>query len=118
MLNFKYLGVIGICFLAFTLMSFSSNSEALYNAKYYSNIENTAVAELNNDAWVVAAVRFVAVGTRHAVRYTRLVARVSAPFVNHAVRQMIFLSHTEGHSSQLYKIELEQYKGQQMESLN
>ncbi|MBT8243893.1 hypothetical protein [Winogradskyella sp.] len=118
MFKFKSLGIIAICALSFTFMSFSSSSDDLYDASYYSNIEKGSEAELNESAWVAAAARLAVAGSRYAVRYTREVVRVSAPFVNEAVRQLIILAHTEGHSNELYAMAIDNLKDQQMRNLD
>ncbi|MDC0380311.1 hypothetical protein OAM52_01400 [Flavobacteriaceae bacterium] len=115
MSKFKSLGIIAICALSFTFMSFSTSSEELYEANYYSSIDKSTQAEVEASAsWA----RLAVAATRYAVRYTREVVRVSAPYVNEAVRQLIILAHTEGHSKELYAMAIDNLKDQQMRNLD
>jgi hypothetical protein len=118
MYKFKSLGIIALCALSFTFMSFSSSSDELYDAYYYSNIENTTQSELEESAWIGAAARLVGAASRHAVRYTREVARVSSPYVQEALRQAFLPGYAEAYSAELYEAEISSLKNQQIRSLN
>lgn len=47
MFKFKSLGIIAICALSFTFMSFSSSTDDLYSASYYSSVEKGSEAVVN-----------------------------------------------------------------------
>ena len=83
-MKFKSFGIIAICALSFTFMSFSA-SDGLYGEAYYVPNQPTADSIVDEVAWVGAAVRFTAAATRAAVNYTRAAARAACPHVEHAI---------------------------------
>lgn len=107
-----------LCALAFVMMSFNNVSEDLYNASFYSSIDQNVEQQMSESNWIVAVARFAVVGTRYAVRYTREVVRVSAPFVNEGFRHMIAISHEEGHLNELYAFAIDDLKDKRMRSLD
>ena len=96
-MKFKSLGIIAICALSFTFMSFSS-SDDLYGEAYYVSNQTTASAELEDAAWVGAAVRFTAAATRVAVRYTaRITANTQMLPTTQKIGMVAFASDYEKH---------------------
>ncbi len=116
----KPLGIVALCALSFTFMSFSSNSDDLYKANYSSNYENLSTIEIQDAAWVVAVSRFAIAASRRAVVYTRSVSRIALPAIEETVIQastvVAFANNLEKHSKDYAKV-IEILKEQQIRKL-
>lgn len=120
MFKIKSLGIVALCALSFTFMSFSSSSDDLYSANYSSNIENAQASEIEDAAFVAALGRLAVAASRRAVVYTREVARVALPAIEETVVQastvVAFANNVEKHSKDYAKV-IEILKDQQIRKL-
>lgn len=119
----KKLNLIVLCIVATTFISFismsSSNPELLGKAKP-AGFVNSNLGVVENDAWIVSAVRFTVGATRAAVNYTAAAIRVLTPQVEAVTVQAsttLIVTNNVNESKMDYLKHFEAFRAQKMDAL-